>query len=236
LLFLHEIHEVVGAREEEFEASFRRTWLPALARDGDARLLYFLHHAHGSGPSYQVVTITAIRDGSAWERLAERVSGGDLAGWAQDVDRLRHDVSAKLLVPLPWSPLREVDLAAVPVAGEEHDPTLFMEDTVWPFEGQLEEYVRKSGSHYAAEMARAGAAGRSLLRVEAGFRTAFGCHRRREIVLWQKIVQPGLLKALLTREVPSEYKQPGSWMHDALALRDRWQSKLLRSARWSPWH
>jgi hypothetical protein len=236
LLFLHEIHEVVGAREEEFEASFRRTWLPALARDGDARLLYFLHHAHGSGPSYQVVTITAIRDGSAWERLAERVSGGDLAGWAQDLDRLRHDVSAKLLVPLPWSPLREVDLAAVPVADEEHDPTLFMEDTVWPFESQLEEYVRKSGSHYAAEMARAGAAGRSLLRVEAGFRTAFGSHRRREIVLWQKIVQPGLLKALLTREVPSEYKQPGSWMHDALALRDRWQSKLLRSARWSPWH
>jgi hypothetical protein len=236
LLFLHEIHEVVGAREEEFEASFRRTWLPALARDEDARLLYFLHHAHGSGPSYQVVTVTAIRDGSAWERLAERVAGGDLAGWAEDLDRLRHDVSAKLLVPLPWSPLREVDLAAVPVAGEEHEPALFMEDTVWPFEGQLEEYVRKSGSHYAAEMARAGAAGRSLLRVEAGFRTAFGSHRRREIVLWQKIVQPGLLKALLTREVPSEYKQPGSWMHDALALRDRWQSKLLRTARWSPWH
>jgi hypothetical protein len=236
LLFLHEIHEVVGAREEEFEASFRRTWLPALARDRDARLLYFLHHAHGSGPSYQVVTITAIRDGSAWERLAERVSGGDLAGWAEDLDRLRHDVSAKLLVPLPWSPLREVDLAAVPVAGEEDEPTLFMEDTVWPFEGQLEEYVRKSGSHYATEMARAGAAGRSLLRVEAGFRTAFGSHRRREIVLWQKIVQPGLLKALLTREVPAEYKQPGSWMHDALALRDRWQSKLLRTARWSPWH
>jgi hypothetical protein len=234
LLFLHEIHEVVGAREEEFEASFRRTWLPALARDGDARLLYFLHHAHGSGPSYQVVTITAIRDGSAWERLAERVSGGDLAGWAQDLDRLRHDVSAKLLVPLPWSPLREVDLAAVPVADEEHDPTLFMEDTVWPFESQLEEYVRKSGSHYAAEMARAGAAGRSLLRVEAGFRPAFGSHRRREVVLWQKVIEPRGLLALLAHEVPAEYKRPGTWMHDALELRDRWESRLLRSARWSP--
>jgi hypothetical protein len=236
LLFLHEIHEVVGAREDEFEDSFRRIWLPALARDMDTRLLYFLHHAHGSGPSYQVVTVTAIRDGAAWERLAERVGNGDLSGWARDVDRLRHDVTAKLLVPLPWSPLQQFDLASVPLGGEEHEPTLFMEDTVWPFEGQLEEYVRRSGSHYATEMARAGAAGRSLLRIEAGFRTAFGSGLRREIVLWQKIVQPGLLKALLTREVPSEYKQPGTWMHDALGLRDRWQSKLLRSARWSPWH
>jgi hypothetical protein len=25
------------------------------------------------------------------------------------------------------------------------------------------------------------------------------------------------------------------WMHDALDLRDRWESRLLRAARWSPW-
>jgi len=25
-------------------------------------------------------------------------------------------------------------------------------------------------------------------------------------------------------------------MHDALAVRDRWQSKLLRTSSWSPWH
>jgi hypothetical protein len=27
-----------------------------------------------------------------------------------------------------------------------------------------------------------------------------------------------------------------SWTHAALDLRDRWQSKLLRTARWSAWH
>jgi hypothetical protein len=42
------------------------------------------------------------------------------------------------------------------------------------------------------------------------------------------------LQHLLTREVPAEYKRPGTWMHDALELRDRWESRLLRSARWSP--
>jgi hypothetical protein len=236
MLFLHEIHEVVGAREDAFEAAFRGVWLPSLAQGADARLLYFLHHAHGSGPSYQVVTITAIRDGAAWQRLAQRVASGDLAAWVRELDDLRHDVTAKLLVALPWSPWQELDFDSVPVDGALHEPSLFMEDTVWPFEGRLEEYVIRSGAHYATEMARAGEAGHALLRVEAAFRPAFGSHRRREIVLWQKVVQPRALTALLTREVPPAYKAPGMWMHDALALRDRWQSKLLRSARWSPWH
>jgi len=34
--------------------------------------------------------------------------------------------------------------------------------------------------------------------------------------------------------VPPEFRQPGSWMHDALEVRDDWESRLLRSARWSP--
>jgi hypothetical protein len=236
MLFLHEIHEVAGAREDAFEAAFRDVYLPALAQGADARLLYFLHHAHGSGPSYQVVTLTAIRDGAAWERLARRVGAGDLNAWVRDLDALRHDVTAKLLAPLPWSPWQELDLDAIPVDAAVNEPSLFMEDTVWPFEDRLEEYVVRSGAHYAAEIARAGEAGRALLRVEAAFRPVFGSHRRREIVLWQKLIEPRGLTALLSREVPSEYKAPGKWMHDALALRDRWQSKLLRSARWSPWH
>ena len=41
---------------------------------------------------------------------------------------------------------------------------------------------------------------------------------------------------LLTSEVPARYKEPGTWMHDALALRDRWESRLLRTVDWSPWY
>jgi hypothetical protein len=236
MLFLHELHEVSGPHEDEFDEAFRKGWMAALAAGDDARLLYYLHHAHGTGPSYQVVTLTAIRDGAAWERLVRRVHGGDLASWAERVDGLRHDVTAKLLLALPWSPLQEVDLGDVPVGGQEHEPSVLMEDTVWPYEGRLEEYVERSGSHYAAEMARSAESGRSLLRVQAGFRTAFGSHRRREVVLWQKVVQPKGLLGLIAREVPAEYKAPGTWMHDALSLRDRWQSRLLRTATWSPWY
>jgi len=234
MLLLHEIHEVVGRCEDEFEASFREGWMPALAAGDEARLLYFLHHAHGSGVSYNVVTLTAIRDGAAWERLARRIDAGDLRDWACAVDGLRHDVSAKLMIPLPWSPLQEVDLAGVPTKGEEHELALFMEDTVWPYEGKLEEYVERSGSHYAEEMKTASDA--RILSVDASFRTALGSHCRREIVLWQKIIQPRALRPLLSREVPPEYKARGTWMNDALSLRDRWESKLLRTSSWSPWY
>jgi len=78
MLFLHETHKVKGKHEDGFEAALRDGWMRELAKGGDARLLYFAHHAHGSGMSYQVVTLTAIRDGAAWERLALRIQKGDL--------------------------------------------------------------------------------------------------------------------------------------------------------------
>jgi hypothetical protein len=236
MLFLRESHEVIGAREREFEAAFREVWWPALGASPRARLLYYLRHAHGTGPSYHVVTWTAIQDGVAFEELVRRVDAGDLRAASRALDDLRHDVTGKLYVPLPWSPLRAVDLAAVPTSlAAEREAVVFMEDTVWPHEGRLEEYVETAGSHYAREMREHDARGHALLRVEASFRTAFGSHRRREIVLWQRVVQPKGLLPLLTREVPDAYLQPGRWMHDALALRDRWESRLLRSAAWSPW-
>ena len=235
MLFLHETHEVVGRREDEFEEALREGWMRPLAEGADARLLYFLHHAHGTGPSYQVVTVTALRDGAAWERLARRVASGDLAKWAQALDELRHDTTSKLLAPLPWSPLQEVDLAAVPADGAEHEPGLFMEDTVWPYEGRLADYIERAGAHYAAEMEAREREGVAILRIEAAFQNALGGGRRREVVLWQKIVRKQALVPLVASEVPARYKAPGSWMHDALELRDRWQSRLLRSSRWSPW-
>jgi hypothetical protein len=234
MLFLHEVHEVAGVHEVEFETAFRDVWMPALAAGSDARLLYFLRHAVGTGPSYQVVTITGLVDATAWGGLAQRVHGGDLRDWAEHVDCLRHDVTAKLLQPLPWSPLQTVDLSQVPTAVGAHDLTLFMEDTVQPFEGKLEDYVRTAGSHYASELGAHKREGRALLELQAAFRPVFGTHRRREVVLWQKITQPQGLLALLTCEISPDFVRPGSWMHDALALRDRWQSKLLRAVGWSP--
>ncbi|HEY7073144.1 MAG TPA: hypothetical protein VH479_23665, partial [Acidimicrobiales bacterium] len=119
MLLLHEVHHMVGRREKDFEAAYQ-AWMAALAQDDETRLLWFLHHAHGSGPSYQVVTITGLAGGAAWERLAQRVHRGDLRQWARDVDGCRHRVQGRLLMPLDWSPL-DVDLAGVPSDGRRHD-------------------------------------------------------------------------------------------------------------------
>src|ERR1700739_3641707 len=88
VLFLHETHKVVGARYYEFEAAYREGWMPTLANEDNARLLWYTNHAHGSGVSYNVVPITGIADGAAWERLARRTQTGDLKPWMRELDNL----------------------------------------------------------------------------------------------------------------------------------------------------
>ena len=231
---LHETHSIRGEAEDAFDAMLREAWIPRVAETQGVRVAYVLRHTHGTGPSYRLVTLTALEDAAAYGSLATSVTRGALREIAVQLDALRHDVEAKLLEPLPWSPLQRIDLASLPVAGADHDLTLYMEDTVWPREGKLEEYVEKSGAHYAREMAGHESRGHAMLQVQGGFRTVFGSGRRREIVLWQKVVDARLVLGLLTREVPPELTKPGTWMHDALALRDQWQSRLLRTTRWSP--
>jgi hypothetical protein len=230
VLFMHEVHTVRGRAEDEFEAAFRDGWMPMLAAGDDARLLWYTNHAHGSGPAYTVVTVTALRDGTAWEHLALRIQKGDLRTWMRDLDELRYDVDAKLLVPLAWSPLKEVDFDEVPTDGREHELTLYMEDTMWPYEDKLGEYVDRCGEVYSKSLNHPN----PLLTIEAAFQPALGSHRRREVALMQRIHDSQALLRLLQTELPPEHRGPGSWMHDALELRDQWTSRLLRTSAWSP--
>jgi hypothetical protein len=50
----------------------------------------------------------------------------------------------------------------------------------------------------------------------------------------QRIRQPEALLSLLRTEIPPDYRAPGTWMYDALDLRDQWTSRLLRTSSWSP--
>jgi hypothetical protein len=230
LLFMHEVHRVRGRAEDDFEAAFRDGWMPMLGAGDDARLLWYANHAHGTGPAYTVVTVTAVRDGTAWERLALRIQKGDLRTWMRDLDELRHDVEAKLLVPLPWSPLMDVDFNGVPTDGREHELTLYMEDTMWPYEDKFGEYIDRCGEVYSKSLDHPN----PLLRIEAAFQPALGSHLRREVALMQRVIDPKALLKLLQTEIPAEYRGQGTWMHDALELRDQWTSRLLRTSSWSP--
>ena len=70
MLFVHEIHRVRGEHEEAFEESFRSEWMPGLAATADARLLYFMRLAHGTGRAYNFVTVTGVTDGAVDAILA----------------------------------------------------------------------------------------------------------------------------------------------------------------------
>ena len=76
MLFLHEVHQVVGYQEDEFEAAFRDGWMPTLAKDDDARLLWYANHAVGSGVSYRWSrsprSATARRGSSLARRIQQR--------------------------------------------------------------------------------------------------------------------------------------------------------------------
>jgi hypothetical protein len=230
VLFMHEVHKVRGRHEDEFEAAFRHGWMPTLAEGDEARLLWYTNQAHGSGPAYTVITVTAVRDGAAWERLTARAQKGDLQEWMRGVEALRHGVNAKLLVPLPWSPPLDLDFDEVPVDGREHDMSLYMEDTMWPYEDKFEEYIVRCGEVYARSLEQPS----SMLSMHAAFQPALGSHVRREVILMQRISKPEALLDLLRTHIPAEYRAPGSWIYDALDLRDQWTSRLLRTSVWSP--
>lgn len=227
-LFVHETHRVRGALEDRFEAHYREGWMGALAEDDDARLVWYAQQAHGSGPAYRVCTITAVRDAAAYGRLVDRVATGDLRTWARSLDGLQHDSVGKVLQPLPWSPVADLDLAAVPTEAVDHEPTIYMEDTGWPHK-PLDDYTAFWRDVYAPMLARS-----VLLRIEASFQVAFGSGRRPEAILLQEVVDHSALLRLLETETPAAMKQPGTFMHDALEVRDQWESRLLRTSRWSP--
>ena len=137
VLFMHEVHTVRGRAEDDFEAAFRDGWMPMLGAGDDARLLWYTNHAHGSGPAYTVVTVTAVRDGAAWERLpSESRRATSDSGCATSMS-----------CATMWRPnclcrcrgrrCKDMDFDEVPADGREHELTLYMEDTMWPYEDKF---------------------------------------------------------------------------------------------------
>ena len=140
-----------------------------MAKGDDARLLWYLHHAHGSGPAYHMVTITAIRDGAAWEVIGPSPPARrPESEWGRELDEIRHGVTAKMLLPVPWSPMQDIDFAAVPTDGATHELSIYMEDTGWPH-AAVDDYVDFwEKGYYRPMKARDG----TLLDIQVVFQTA----------------------------------------------------------------
>ena len=52
--------------------------------------------------------------------------------------------------------------------------------------------------------------------------------------MWQRVHNIERLIELLSTELPPERKGPGTFMAKGLSYRDQWESRLLRTASWSP--
>ena len=233
MLFMHEIHKVMGRHAPTFEQLFRTEWMDALAGDERMRLLWYLNHAMGSGPSYQVVTITALTDGEAWEALTERTLNGDMRELMDRLDVCRYEVTGKLVMPVYWSALQSVDLGSVPTDGRTHELSIYMQDTGWPH-APLDDYIAFWDEEYWRIMREVEPANK-LLDIVACFAVAQGSGIRPEAILMQKVVNTSILGGLLTSaEKHDPDTWPGSYMAKGLDVRDQWESKLLRTSAWSP--
>jgi hypothetical protein len=228
MIFLHEIHEVVAGAMDAFEESVRTVWRPLVEERGEARLCWFWDHTHGTGPSYQAVSITAVRDWATWGALVERSrSDARFRDWQRRVWELRREVTSKILLPTAWSPFREVDLNAPPVETKTDAPVMYLHDTGWPFPGKLDDYTAALGSIFLPQVQQS-----RMISVEACWTVAPGTGHHHEVVLLQKILDWGRFAELITGGESGQ--QRGGWMVEGLRYRDRWESKLLRTARWSP--
>src|SRR5262245_11846710 len=174
MIFVHETHDIQGGRSDEFDEAMRTAWRPRLEQDGHARLLWYWHVPHGVGPSYQVVTLTAVRDWAAWGTIAARLAAD--ADWQQQVWSLRREVTAKVLLPTAWSPLRELDLGSAPADPTPKAPALYLHDTGWPFPGKLDAYIAALGRVLHPQERQTG-----MVSISACFVTAPGTGRHHEV-------------------------------------------------------
>jgi hypothetical protein len=226
MIYLHETHDIIGGQTAAFEAAVQEQWRPLIEGDGRARLLWFWHLTHGTGPSYQAVSITAVRDWATWGDIAAEMRGAAWQPWWRTCWTLRREVTSKVLESTAWSPLHTVDLASIPKPADP-EPALYLHDTGWPYVGKLDDYVNALGSvFYPATRTY------KMIRVEACWTVAPGTGRHHEVVLLQRVLDwPSYSHMLTAGERPS---RPGDWMIEGLKYRDRWESKLLRPATWSP--
>jgi hypothetical protein len=208
VLLVYEQHQVVGQHEAAFEQAYRTEWAHRLAETTDARLLWYFNIAHGAGRSYQIITLTALAGGRAWESLRSRLRTGDLASWLETVRRYRYRVVSKVLVPEPDSPLA-VDLASVPGQRQGGDPALYIEEVV---------RLGDDGSGRSVDSSFPG------FERFASFTTAFGTGVAPERTNLYRIRDLGALVKVMTEEPPSrETDTTGSVT-----------SRVLRTAAWSP--
>ena len=226
----------MGRHEEGFEAAFRTEWMPALAADTDARLLYFMRLADGTGRAYNFVTVTGgaptAPRGSA---SRHRMQLGDLrdvgqAGRRDALGRHREDAAPGRVVTVAVGRLRPRPgrrWRARPDAVHGGHRVAARGDARGLPRGRARQLRAEPRRRSPRRPVAARAPGGVLPGLGRGGTTARGdpVAARDPSVGHPRAPDVG---------GPGRAPRPGTWMHDALRVRDDWESRLLRTAPWSP--
>ena len=225
MLIVREIHQVIGQHAHTFESTYRNEWVPSLGLDDSARLLWYANHAHLTCFAYYVMTITAVRDGAAWEQLADRIHRGDLRETTRTLDGLRHDVRAQILRPAAWSPLLDLDLAKVPVTVAEHESALFVGETF-----RTREPIDEAHAQALEQNIDRGIGDEPLTETVGCFIGAYPEGPGDDVMLWQRVRRPDRMLTALTTPASASPAHGDA----EVAGTDRVDSTMQRVSRWSP--
>ena len=232
MLFIHEIHSIAGGDGERYEALLRDRWAPALARQDGVRLAWCARSMAGAIAYPELITLTAVADPDAFERLTQRIRSGDLHDEYQGLEDVGTHVTTRLVKSLAFSPLT-VDVAELPDVPVDTGRTeMFMHDTVPPRPGMQRTYEKAMGDFFMKMIDVEGIP----IKIWAGLETVTGGGTVPENLMISHIGSAAAGAGLLMLEPPRSAFEPGQWMAEALTLRDTWTSRLIRTVSWSPIH
>jgi hypothetical protein len=231
LYYVHEVHRLRGGSEQAADAALRDEWAPAIARDPATRLVWCVRSLPGAASFPELITMTAVADAAALGRFSSRLREGDLGPVDDALSAHRDAVTRRILAPLIFDPL-EVDLAAIPArpADTDHETRIYIHDFVAPRQGMQRTYEVAMRDVFLKMLDNPGMENRSW----AGLETVAGGGPAPESIMITRIGNAASGIRTMTTVLGAEHVVPGSWLYDALALRDTWVSRLVRSVPWSP--
>ena len=225
-LYLHQIHDVPPGGEDEFERFARDEWLPVVNAHDGSRFAWYGTATSAARFANEAITIVAFDGLQALDAFAaaERESAV-----TRSLRERRNGVQTRLLRPIDYDPWTAA-ATSIPDGPREGPSVAYMHDFVPPVTGQMRGYVDMMRERYMALTDKE----LSGVVLRTSWQTVSGGGPLPEMFNLSEILDVDALVALIAHEIPREYKQMGTWMWEALAVRDEWTTRLARSATWSP--
>ncbi len=230
MFYVHEIHALDTAQADTFETVLRERWVPALAAEPGAQLVWCVRSMPGSASSPELITMTAVEDGASLERLGDRYRSGDLRELSSELGTHRVDVARRVFASLEEFNPYAVQLDELPLTGDGRPGQMYLHDFVVPQPGMQRTYEVQMREAFM-----------TMLQMDAlpmktwgGFETVAGGGRVPLSLMITWIADASALRNLISQGNPRVKPEEGTWMREGLKLRDTWVSRVVRSTSWSP--